>query len=117
NNPYDQLININTGLNTYFSNIKVSPYAPEGSSTVFAGSQNGRLFKVYNADATPNTLEIGDNDFPVAYLSCIALGGSEDTLLVTFSNYGVPSVWQTFDDANTWTDISGNLPDMPVRWA
>ena len=43
-------------------------------------------------------------------------GNSIDTLLLTFSNYGVPSVWQTFDGGFSWNDISGSLPDMPVRW-
>ena len=117
NNPYDQLVNINAGVNVYFSQVKVSPYAPDGSSTLFVGSQDGRLFKVTNAQATPSISEIGSGDFPTAYLSSIDVGGSEDTLVVTFSNYGVPSVWQTYDGGVVWTDISGNLPDMPIRWA
>lgn len=117
NNPYDQLINLNLGLNTYFSHVRVSPYAPTGTSTLFLGSQNGRLFRVTDAQATPSSEEIGSDDFPTAYVSSVAIGGSEDTLLVTFSNYGVPSVWQTYDGGEEWTNISGNLPDMPIRWA
>ena len=50
-------------------------------------------------------------------MSSVVVGGSEDTLLVTFSNYGIPSVWQTYDGGENWSDISGNLPDMPIRWA
>lgn len=37
-------------------------------------------------------------------------------MLVTFSNYGVTSVWQTYDGGATWQEKEGNLPDMPVRW-
>jgi len=117
NNPYDQLISINTGVDVYFSNVKVSPYAPDGSSTLFVGSQDGRLFKVTNAQASPSTQEVGSGEFPIAYLSSMDIGGSEDTLVVTFSNYGVPSVWQTYDGGSVWSNISGNLPDMPIRWA
>jgi photosystem II stability/assembly factor-like uncharacterized protein len=116
-NANDQLVNLNTGINVYFSSVKLSPYTPAGTSTLFLGSQNGRLFKVTNAQSSPSVEEIGTDDFPIAYLSSIAIGGSEDTLLVTFSNYGVQSVWQTYDGGSTWTDISGNLPDMPIRWA
>lgn len=116
-NPQDQMITINTGISTYFSHIKVSPYSPEGTSTLFIGSQNGKLFKVTNAQSNPQVTEISSNDLPLAYLSGIAIGGSEDTLLITFSNYGVPSVWQTYDGGQAWNFISGNLPDMPVRWA
>ena len=36
---------------------------------------------------------------------------------MTFSNYGVISVWETLDGGTTWTDKEGDLPDMPVRWA
>ncbi len=117
NNPTNAYKNLGTGLNTYYSHIKVSPYSEAGSSTLFVGSQNGKLFKINNAEANPETEEIGSNEFPVAYISCIALGGSEDTLLVTFTNYGVPSVWETYDGGDNWYDISGNLPDMPIRWA
>jgi len=116
-NPQDQMITINTGISTYFSHIMVSPYSPEGTSTLFIGSQNGKLFKVTNAQSNPQVTEIGSNDLPLAYLSGIAIGGSEDTLLITFSNYGVPSVWQTYNGGQVWNYISGNLPDMPVRWA
>lgn len=117
NYPNDQLVNLNLGLNTYFSHVKVSPFSPEGTSTLFLGTQNGRLFKVTDAQASPDSEEIGSDDFPTAYISSMAVGGSEDTLLVTFSNYGVPSVWQTYDGGESWNDISGNLPDMPIRWA
>lgn len=113
---YDR-INVDSDLETYFSHIKVSPHSPEGKSTLFAGSTNGRLFKVTDAQDSPETVEIGSDDFPVAYISCIAVGGSEDTLLVTFSNYGVQSVWETYNGGDTWNDISGNLPDIPIRWA
>ena len=61
--------------------------------------------------------EIGSEDLPVAYVSSLTIGGSEDTLIATFSNYGVPSVWQTCDGGQVWKNISGNIPDMPVRWA
>lgn len=115
-NPNDQLINIGTDISTWFSAIKVSPYAPEGTTTLFAGSADGHLFRVENAQMTPMTTEITGAGFPEAYISSVTLGGSEDTILVTFSNYGVSSVWQSYDGGVSWSDIEGNLPDMPVRW-
>ena len=110
-------INIGTDLQTYFSHIKVSPFSDADYTKLFVGSQNGRLFKVTDPLSDIHTLEIGSSDFPIANISCVAVGGSEDTLLVTFSNYGVQSVWETYDGGKNWTDISGNLPDIPVRWA
>ena len=116
-NPVSELVSLPTGLNTWFSAVKVSSYSPEGSTTLFLGSQNGRLFKVHHANNNPLVSEMDTDILPTAYVSCIAIGGSEDTLLVTFSNFGVPSVWQSYDGGANWLDISGNLPDMPVRWA
>ncbi|MBM4056187.1 MAG: PKD domain-containing protein [Planctomycetes bacterium] len=118
--PYNisgTFIELNTGLNTYFSCVKVSPHSPPGTSTLFIGSQNGKLFKVTNAQSFPQTVEIGSDFFPTAYISCIAVGGSEDTLMVTFSNYGVSKIWQTCNGGLNWYNKTGNLPDMPVRWA
>jgi len=115
-NDYDRL-EIDSDLETYFSHVKFSPYSPDGKATLFLGSTNGRLFKVTEAQETPVTVEIGSDDFPVGYISCVAIGGSEDTLLVTFTNYGVASVWETYNGGETWSDVSGNLPDMPIRWA
>jgi len=47
----------------------------------------------------------------------VAVGNSEDNLLVTFSNYGVSSVWLTNNGGTTWMEKESNLPDMPIRWA
>ncbi|NPD44488.1 MULTISPECIES: T9SS type A sorting domain-containing protein [unclassified Lentimicrobium] len=117
NNPTEQLIDAGTNINTWFTAVTNSPYAELGSSTIFMGSNAGHLFKISNAQAIANTTEIGSSDFPTGAISCIAIGGSEDTLLVTFSNYGVSSVWQTYNGGNNWQEIEGNLPDMPIRWA
>ncbi|NCA74905.1 MAG: hypothetical protein EOM90_01090 [Alphaproteobacteria bacterium] len=116
--PTGTFINLNTGSTVYFSAIRYSPFSPAGKSTLFVGTQSGRLFKVQEAQTNmPQVTEIGSTAFPAANLSCIAVGKSEDTLLVTFSNYGVASVWQTYNGGDSWQNIEGNLPDMPVRWA
>jgi hypothetical protein len=111
------LVNINTGLNTWFTAIASSPYAAANESKLFIGSNDGHLFRLDNAQSSPQSTEIGSEDFPIGSVSCIAIGASEDTLLVTFSNYGVSSVWKTNDGGENWMEVEGNLPDMPVRWA
>lgn len=112
---------LGTGTKVPFSAIKVSPYS-DGTTKVFLGSQEGRLFKIENADylfKNPNRFvisEIGSENFPAGNLVSIDVGASDDQLLVLFSNYGVPSVWETRDGGKTWIDKESNLPDMPVRW-
>ncbi len=119
--PYStnmDVITLSTGTNVYFSHVKVSPYAPLNTSTLFLGTQTGQVYRVDNAQTNaPEVTEITSNDFPIAYVSCIAIGQTEDVLLVTFSNYGVESVWQTVDGGDTWLNVEGDLPDIPIRWA
>ncbi len=118
--PYNvdtEMINLGTGIDVPFSHISYSKYSPVGTSTLFVGSQSGHLYKITNAQNNLETNEIGSVDFPTANISCVAIGENEDNLLVTFSNYGVSSVWLTTDGGENWIEKESNLPDMPVRWA
>lgn len=118
--PYNidvDFINMGTGSTLPFTHVKYSPYSPAGYSTLFLGTQSGRMFRAEQVNVDPIVTEVGSLDFPTGTISCVAIGGSEDTLLVTFSNYGVPSVWQTYDGCQSWQEKEGNLPDMPIRWA
>ncbi len=116
-NPNGRFVNLNTRSNVPYSHVHVSRYSPLGSTTLYVGTQSGRLFRIKNAQNNPSVKEITGNNFPVGNISSVAMGGSEDTLLVTFSNYGVGSVWLTTDNGVTWENKEGNLPDMPVRWS
>jgi photosystem II stability/assembly factor-like uncharacterized protein len=115
--PNGQFVGLDTGIDTWFSHVKLSQYSPIGEATLYLGSNSGRLFRVNHAETNnPGVEEITGDDFPMGSISCVDIAGSEDTLVVTFSNYGVASVWQTFDGGQSWTDKEGNLPDMPIRW-
>ncbi len=80
---------------------------------------NWGIYIVDNANATPTVTDVTDPSMPTsAYVSCIAIDpNNSNHVIVTFSNYGVASVWRTTDGGTTWTNVEGNLPDMPVRWA
>ncbi len=107
---------VGTTTQVYFSAVRWSPFSPSGNANLFLGTQSGRLFKVTNAALTPVATEITGSNFPVGNIASIDIGKSEDILLVTFSNYGVASVFTTFDGGQNWVNCDGNLPDMPVRW-
>lgn len=112
-----QLVQLDTDSDVPFSSITYSRFSPTGTATLFAGTQSGKLYKITNAQGPSSSEEIGSTDFPTANISCVALGSSEDVVLVTFSNYGVSSVWLTQDGGETWVEKEANLPDMPIRWA
>lgn len=53
-----------------------------------------------------------------AYISNIDIEpGNANHMILTVSNYGVTSVWESTDGGSNWSSVEGNLPDMPIRWA
>ncbi|TXD49837.1 T9SS type A sorting domain-containing protein [Polaribacter sp. IC073] len=95
------------------SHIRVSPHNKENRQ-VFFGTNIGRVLRMNaNTDSFTrlNTTGVAGS------ISCIEIGATDDEVLLTYSNYGVKSVWYTIDGGTTWTDVEGNLPDIPVRWS
>jgi|LGVF01.1.fsa_nt_gb hypothetical protein len=100
------------------THIKISPTRiEEDKPDIFIGTSEGNviymkkvygLFGVETEDLTSDAFE--------GSVSSIDVGVSTEELLVTFSNYGVKSVWYTTDGGTTWLDKDSNLPDMPIRW-
>ena len=107
---------IGSGFGTYASALTVSPHTT-ASSTLFVGTQVGRVFRIEHAETNSAAMtEITAPGFPAGNVSRIEVGATEDELKLTFSNYGVTSIWHTSDGGDQWTAKEGNLPDMPVRW-
>lgn len=93
---------------------------PNTANRVYFGIDNGRVYRIDNAHSSSPSGSIINSSagMPTAYISCIAVEeGNANHLLVTYSNYGVNSVWETTNGGSTWQSVEGNLPDMPIRWA
>lgn len=95
------------------SALKVSPFTT-ASSTLFVGSNLGKLYKMTNCDTATPTSTLLLTPF-VGSISDIAFGTSESQIIISLSNYGVESVFYSNDAGVTWQNKVGNLPDMPVR--
>lgn len=116
NNPQNQenlAISIGGGQ---ISTIKVSPNV---SKRLYLGTGSGNIYRVDDTDqgsmiSTQITGTMDGN--PGQFVSSIDVGETDDHLLVTYSNYGVTSVYETTDGGVTWQSKEGNLPDIPVRW-
>jgi hypothetical protein len=93
------------------------------AARVFFGLGNGRVVRVDNAATVGSPVAGNLVGTPVSggSVSCIAVEtGDDNHILVTYSNYGVTSVWESLNALSgspTFTNVEGNLPDMPVRWA
>ncbi|PJJ48494.1 putative secreted protein (Por secretion system target) [Hymenobacter chitinivorans DSM 11115] len=86
---------------------------------VYVGTNTGKVIRIDNAlavaPATPTFTEIRTGTGSV---SCVAVDPNDEAhLLLTYSNYGVVSVWETTNGGTAWRNVEGNLPDMPIRWA
>ncbi|MEM1119380.1 MAG: 3-coathanger stack domain-containing protein [Bacteroidota bacterium] len=110
NNSASTVVASNLGTVTH---VAVSPNV---ANRVYFGDSAGKVVQI--DDAHTNTNKAGTILLDVVgSVSAIAIEeGNEDHMLVSFSNYGVISVYETTDGGTNWTDIEGNLPDMPIRW-
>ena len=98
---------------TVISTIAVSK---NPANRVYFASTNGRLFMIDDASAQEyNIYELTGSNFPQGgYLECIAVDEQDaNHIIAAFSNYGVPSLFATYDSGNTWMDISGNFEEFP----
>jgi hypothetical protein len=103
---------------------------PSGTNTIWIGASvvdetptllQPQILKITNANTTPTvTVNSLISAGAGAYISSIDLDPSNaNNILVTLSNYGISSVWESTDGGTTWTSLDQNgvnLPDMPVFW-
>lgn len=87
------------------------------ANLVYFGTSNGQMYKLVNALASdkPTRSTITSSTFPGnGYISSIAVDPTNgNNVVVSFSNYGVISVFQSTDGGNTWSAIAGNLEQNP----
>jgi photosystem II stability/assembly factor-like uncharacterized protein len=106
----------NTGSTVPYSYVALSPYN-EDNDQLLIGTADGKLFKTDVIGTDFSSTDITGVDFPEGFISSINYAGGEDTTIITFSNYGVESIWLTVNGGTTWTNCDGNLPDVPIRFA
>lgn len=97
------------------SAIRVSPHT---ANRIFIGTGSGTLFRIDNANMeTPTVTSItgSSNGTPGNFVSGIDIGASDEQILITYSNFGVTSVYETTNGGTNWISKEGDLPDIPVR--
>ena len=111
NNGGTSLVDI-TDFNLSTSTIFVDPNI---SNRVYFGTFGGQLIRVDNAHEGTSVTGFEVNNFTGTISSIDVERGNPDHILVTISNFGVASVFESKDGGSTWANSEGNLPDMPVR--
>jgi PKD repeat protein len=107
-----ELVDI-ASLSLSIYSVAVDPNTP---NRVYFGTNNGRVYRVDDAH-TGSTVTATSLAGVNGTISSIDIEfGNPDHLLITISNYGAISVYESFNGGQNWINVEGNLPDMPVRW-
>ena len=107
-----------TSVASFSSTVSAITVSPNTNHRVFFGLERGLVFRVDDANTTAPSVTNISPPVSTPYCSSIAVQeGDDNHLLVTYSNYGTISVFESTDGGSSWTNVEGNLPDMPVRWA
>ncbi|MGH2908022.1 MAG: hypothetical protein ACRDK8_01840, partial [Solirubrobacteraceae bacterium] len=126
--PPDEINQDTYYANEYGAVTQIAPAKSTGtattpSSTIYAGTDTGLLWKTTNATAAnPSDVQwtrLGAGVLPQKWVTSIAVDPTNaDHVFVSFSDYKqgdrAANVWETDDGGTTWHNISSDLPNAPV---
>jgi hypothetical protein len=90
---------------------------PSTDNRLYIGTRAGKLYRIDNANFGTSLNEVTEVASFTGYISCVDVEKKDSShILVTLSSYGIASVFESKDGGKNWTNVEGNLPDMPIRW-
>ena len=104
----------NTAASAAITALDVSTFPV--ANRLYYGTSAGQIFRMDNANLDNQAVvDISTGKgLPPGFVNDINVDPSNsDRVIVTFSNYGIQSLFFTADGGETWTDISGNLEENP----
>ncbi|MFN8288222.1 MAG: T9SS type A sorting domain-containing protein [Chitinophagales bacterium] len=114
---WTKLNGTSTGSGITSPHISCLDISEENTNILYFGTDDGSVYRLDSCRTNNNAskINITSASFPVgAYVSCVEVDRlNHNKVLVTFSNYGVKSIYYTTDAGANWTDVSGNLEEHP----
>ena len=113
NAGWNHLSHVNVGTAAEISTLAISTLPP---NRLYYGTNLGKVYRLDNANTgNPVPTEITGSSFPAnAFVADVDIDpDNADRLMVTFSNYGVQSLFHSTDGGVTWTAVGGNLEEFP----
>ena len=85
------------------------------SDRLWVGTTTGRLYRMDDVFSSAPVIEQVDPDaFPPGTIVHVATHPTDPgEIVVSFSNYGVVSLWHSADGGTTWTAVAGTLEENP----
>lgn len=102
-----------SGLFSRGGNVSAIGVAPSDTNVVYAGSNHGDLAVTTDGGATWRPITTG---LPARYITSIIVNRANPAIAyLTLSGFGTGHVWRTTNTGASWTDISANVPNIPVN--
>ena len=102
---------IGSGLVTSNGVINAIGVAVSDSMTVYVGSTDARVAYTHDLGATWTSA----TGLPTAAITDIAVDSRDArTAIVTFGGFQGSHVWRTTDGGSSWSNLTGDLPNIPV---
>jgi PKD repeat protein len=114
--PASATVDFTTALSSTITAMKMSPYT---ANLLYIGTDDGNIYTVAGANTgtSKTPTKITTTALASGTVSSIDIGASDNQIMVTLSNYGINSVFETLNGGTSWTNKdTGSLPDMPIRW-
>ncbi|HUS18296.1 MAG TPA: choice-of-anchor D domain-containing protein [Terriglobales bacterium] len=103
------------------------PMAPSGNAKLIyagmmgrSGGASGRIFVTTDSDAgaaawNDRTSGINPSEYDIADIAISPFDASGNTAYATIMGFGVGHIFKTTNAGISWSDKTGNLPDVPVN--
>ena len=113
NGPYSA----NDNYTVNFGTVSTIAVAPSDTNVIYAGTDDGNVWVTFD-DGGDWTLISGK--LPVRWITRVAVDPYDSqTAYVTISGYQwdeyLPHIFRTTNRGESWEDISGNLPEVPLN--
>ncbi len=105
------------GINLTYGTITTLSVSPVNQDIIYAGTDDGNVWVSDDAGSTWDQINEG---LPNRWVTRVAADPmDEETVYLTFSGYRwneyLPHVFRSDDKGQNWTDISSNLPEIPLN--
>jgi photosystem II stability/assembly factor-like uncharacterized protein len=102
----------------YGRSVSALEVAPSDSNRVYVGYDYGGLYRSTDALApSPGWTDVRDaGQMPMRSVRRLrAHPGDADMVYAVFAGYGSGRIWKSGDGGGSWTEVTGDLPDVPVN--
>ncbi|MBI3569275.1 MAG: hypothetical protein HY084_13835 [Gemmatimonadetes bacterium] len=111
-NGGDSWSTFGTGMFVRGGNVSAIGVAQSDTNTVYVGSNQGDIAVTTDGGATWRAI----TGLPSRYITSITVNRANPAIAyVTVSGFGTGHVWRTTNTGSSWTDLSANLPNIPVN--